>query len=64
MSLECKRKYLSIEDIQREYLPISKKKIRALVKHYLPIKWIGGRLFAERAGLETLLHDPDREYFS
>jgi hypothetical protein len=58
-----KRKYLSIEDIQREYLPVSKKKIRALTKKYLPLKFIGGRMFVARDELEKLLADPDRERF-
>ena len=55
------RKYLSIDDIQKEYLPVSKKKIRIFVKKYLPTKFIGGRLFVERSALEKLLSDPDRE---
>ena len=55
------RKYLSIDDIQKEYLPVSKKKIRVFVKKYLPVKLIGGRMFAERDALERLLSDPDRD---
>ena len=54
------RKYVSIDDIQREYLPVSKK-IRALVKQYLPVKTIGGRMFVQRETLERLLSDPDRQ---
>lgn len=54
------RKYLSIDDIQREYLPISKKKIRSLAKQYLNAKTIGGRLFVERESLEKLLADPEQ----
>ena len=38
MSRNKDRLFLSIEDIQKEYLPVSKKKIRSLVKEYLPIK--------------------------
>ena len=53
---------MSVDDIQHEFLPVSKKKIRALVKQYLPIKIIGGRIFTERDALERLLADPDREY--
>lgn len=49
------RKYLAISDIQREYLPISKKKIRELVKEHLYVKFIGGRIYVERAALEALL---------
>ena len=49
------RKYLTVNDIQREYLPISKKKIREFVKKHLYVKMIGGRIYVERAALETLL---------
>lgn len=52
---------MSIDDIQKEYLPVSKKRIRIFVKKYLPVKLIGGRIYVERAGLERLLADPDRE---
>ena len=54
------RRYLTIADIQDEYIPASKKKIRIFVQKYLPVKRIGGRLFTERAALEMLLADPDR----
>ena len=49
------RKYLSIDDIQKEYLPISKKRLRVLVKKYLETKIIGNRIFVERTELEQLL---------
>lgn len=55
MTNSAKRKYLSINDIQTEYLPISKKKIREFVKEHLYVKMIGGRIYVERAALETLL---------
>ena len=55
------RLFLSIEDIQKEYLPVSKKKIRSLVKEYLPIKKIGSRIYVNRADLENILMNPDRE---
>ncbi|MBQ4545317.1 MAG: helix-turn-helix domain-containing protein [Oscillospiraceae bacterium] len=54
-----KRKYLTITDIQKEYLPISKKKIRSLAKRYLSVKTIGGRMFVDRNELEELLSDDD-----
>lgn len=44
-------------------MPISQKKIRAFVKKYLPIKLIGGRIYVERALLEQLLSDHDRDNF-
>ena len=53
-------KYVSIDNIQKEYLPISKKKIRNLAKQYLNAKMIGGRLYVERKSLEMLLTDPNR----
>ena len=49
------RKYLTISEIQDEYLPISKKKIREFVNEHLYVKRIGGRIYVERAALETLL---------
>ena len=58
------RKYLSIVDIQKEYLPISKKKIREFVKKYLNIKIIGGRIYVERDLLEALLGNAEHERFS
>ena len=59
---ENTRKYLTVDEIQKEYLPLSKKRIRTLVKLYLPIKTIGGRIFVDRQQLEDLLADVDREY--
>lgn len=56
-----KRQYVTISDIQREYLPISKKKIRVLVKKYLPAKMLGNRIFVERGKLEELLANPDSQ---
>ena len=50
------RKYLSIDDIQKEYLPISKNRLRMLVKKHLDTKTIGNRLFVEREQLEALLN--------
>ena len=58
------RKYLSIVDIQKEYLPISKMKIREFVKKYLNIKVIGGRIYVERDLLESLLSNTEHERFS
>ena len=50
-------KYLSIKNIQEEYLPISRKKIRAIVKENLPAKVIGGRLYVGRNDLEEYLEN-------
>ena len=62
--IQEKRKYISIDEIQREYLSLSKKRIRALVKKHLQVKMIGGRIYTEREALDRLLADPDREYLS
>ncbi|MBE6911121.1 MAG: helix-turn-helix domain-containing protein [Ruminococcaceae bacterium] len=56
---ELKRKYLTITEVQNEYLPVSKKKIRSLAKRYLSVKMIGGRMFISREELEELLTDDD-----
>ena len=53
------RKYLTIDDIQKEYLHIGKKRLRMLVKKYLETKVIGNRIFVERAELENLLKSPE-----
>lgn len=59
MTEKLKRQYLTISDIQNEYLPISKKKIRVLVKKYLPTRMLGNRIFVERQKLEELLASED-----
>lgn len=55
MTNNTERKYLNVSDIQREYLPISKKKIREFVKEHLYIRKIGNRIYVEREALEALL---------
>lgn len=64
METKVTRKFLSIDDIQREYLPVSKKRIRLFVKKYLPAKVIGSRIFVERVALEHLLTSPETNEFS
>ena len=54
-----KCQYLSIADIQKEYLPISRKKLRMFVKRYLDAKMIGNRIFVSREELEEVLHNPE-----
>jgi hypothetical protein len=56
---KTKRQYLTIAEIQEEYLPISKKKIRILVKRYLPTRMLGNRIFVDREKLEELLSNTD-----
>lgn len=53
--MENIRRFLSIDDIYRLYLPISKKKIRAMVKQNLKYKTIGGRIYVSREDLEAHL---------
>ena len=57
------RKYLTIGEIQKEYLPVSKKRIRIFVKKYLNAKIIGNRIFIDRESLEALLSSPDHRNF-
>ena len=64
MTNSTERKYLTIGDIQKEYLPISSKKLRAWVKEHLPVKHIGRRLYVERAALETLLSNEEQQRVS
>ena len=58
MTNNCKtvRKFLSIDDVQKEYLPMSKKKLRVFARKYLDVKVIGNRMFVEREQLESLLN--------
>ena len=60
MTKEIKlRKFLSVDDIQQEYLPVSKKRIRMFAKKYLDYKVIGGKLFVQREQLESILTNPE-----
>lgn len=63
MTAVAKRKYMSINDISREILPLSKKRIRAFVRQNLPVKIIGGRIFVERSQLEKLLSSTEQNSF-
>ena len=49
------RKYISIDDIQKEYLPMSKKRLRMMVKKNLAVKKIGNKIFVERTEFEDFL---------
>ncbi len=60
---ETTRKYLTITQIQQQYLPLSKKRIRVLVKQYLDAKILGGRIFVERSQLEALLNSTEQNNF-
>lgn len=63
MTTQNRSKLVSIAEITEYYLPISKKRARKFVSIYLEPKRIGQRIFVERAQLERLLSDPNRERF-
>lgn len=54
---------VGITEITERYLPVSKRKARKFVSLYLEPKRIGNRIFVERAKLEALLRNSDRELF-
>lgn len=60
---ERKREYISVAEIQQEYLPISKKKIRAFCKAYLNCKVLGKRMLVNRKALEDLLASNEKTEF-
>ena len=60
---ERKSALVDINEIIACYLPVSKKKARKFVSLYLDTKKIGNRIYVERAKLEELLTDPNREDF-
>lgn len=55
--------WVDITEITKTYLPISKRKARKFVNLYLSPIRVGNRIYVERAQLERLLSDPDREIF-
>ena len=54
---------VGITEITQHYLPVSKRKARKFVSLYLTPKRIDNRIYVDRAELERLLTDPDREEF-
>lgn len=63
MEQVTKSALVGITEITTDYLPVSKRKARRFVSLYLEPKRIGNRIYVERAKLETLLSDPNRENF-
>ena len=61
--MEQKSAMVGISEIVSAYLPMSNRKARKFVSMYLEPKRIGNRIFVDRAALEALLHDTDRERF-
>lgn len=55
--------FVSVNEIQKYILPMSKKNIRKFLYRYLPVKKVGSRLYVNRAELEALLNDHDRTQF-
>lgn len=60
---ERKSALVDISEIVQSYLPVSKRKARKFVSLYLDTKRIGNRIYVERAKLEALLTNPNREDF-
>lgn len=55
--------WVDINELTLVYLPISKRKARKFVECYCTSKRVGHRIYVERAQLEKLLADPEREQF-
>ena len=58
---EKKSALVDISEIVQSYLPVSKRNARKFVSLYLDTNRIGNRIYVERAKLEELLTDPNRE---
>lgn len=54
---------VGITEITERYLPVSKRKARKFATLYCKIKRVGNRIYVDRAELEALLSNPDREDF-
>ena len=63
MTEKRKTEWVDICELTACYLPVSKRKARKFVNLYLTPKRVGNRIYVERAQLERLLADPDRESF-
>ena len=56
MATKIERRYLSVRDIQKEYLPLSVKKIREFLKKNTTVTTIGGRMYVLRDELEAAIN--------
>lgn len=63
MTEKRKTEWVDICELTACYLPVSKRKARKFVDLYLTPKRVGNRIYIQRAQLERLLADPDRENF-
>jgi len=52
-----KTKWITVKEIQEEYLPISRKRIRSLIKKYLDVVNVGQKMLVEREQLEEFLRN-------
>lgn len=57
---ELKRAYLNVDDIAKDYLPMSKKKIREFIVKNLRYTKIGGRIYVSRQEFETWFNSNSR----
>lgn len=48
-------RYVNIDTIQKEYLPLSKKAIRRLVHNNLKVYKVGGRIYVNALDLENFI---------
>jgi hypothetical protein len=48
-------RYVNIDTIQKEYLPLSKKAIRRLVHKNLKVYKVGGRIYVNALDLENFI---------
>ena len=56
MSLATKRtEWIDVNTIQRELLPISKKKIRVMIKENLDVTYVGTKMLVEKSQLIAFL---------
>ena len=63
MTEKRKTEWVDICELVSVYIPVSKRKARKFVDLYLTPKRVGNRIYVERAQLERLLADPERENF-
>ena len=63
MTEKRKTDWVDICELVSVYIPVSKRKARKFVDLYLTPKRVGNRIYVERAQLEQLLADPERENF-
>ena len=47
--------WIDVSTIQREFLPISKKKIRAIIKENLDVTFVGTKVLVEKSQLISFL---------